>query len=115
MVGDCIRIAWRNLIRHGIRTLLTMIGIIIGTCSVVAVYSIGIGGREAVTETFQSLGLNGMAVTTASTSAIFRNADIRELRQTVPEISAVTPLLYQGATLRAAGTDRARWRPPAAG
>lgn len=107
MVGDCIRIAWRNLIRHGIRTLLTMIGIIIGTCSVVAVYSIGIGGREAVTETFQSLGLNGMAVTTASTSAIFRNADIQELRQTVPEISAVTPLLYQGATLRAAGADRA--------
>ena len=40
MVIDSICMAFRNLYRHKLRTFLTVLGIIIGTCSVATIYSV---------------------------------------------------------------------------
>ena len=53
-----MRIAWRALLRNKIRTLLTMLGIIIGVAAVIAMLSIGNGARIAVQTRIASMGTN---------------------------------------------------------
>lgn len=55
---DIIEIAIRNLKREGMRTFLTLIGVIIGIAAIVSLLSIGNGLSVAVEEQFQSLGTN---------------------------------------------------------
>ena len=44
---DLLTICLQNLTRHKSRTFLTVLGVIIGCCSVVIMISIGIGMKEA--------------------------------------------------------------------
>lgn len=94
MVMDCIRMAIRNMIRHGSRTVLTMIGIIVGTCSVIAVYSVGNGGRTQIMDAFQSFGFSGVIVSAPSNEP-FSVQDVEYIQSQVDEISSVMPLLYK--------------------
>ena len=94
MVVDCINMAVRNMIRHGLRTILTMIGIIVGTCSVIAVYSVGNGGRTQILDAFQSFGFSGVIVS-APTSDPFVLDDVEYIQTQIDEISSVMPLIYK--------------------
>ncbi len=94
MVVDCINMAVRNMIRHGLRTILTMIGIIVGTCSVIAVYSVGNGGRTQILDAFQSFGFSGVIVS-APTSDPFVLGDVEYIQTQIDEISSVMPLIYK--------------------
>ena len=94
MVGDCINMAVRNMIRHGLRTILTMIGIIVGTCSVIAVYSVGNGGRTQILDAFQSFGFSGVIVS-APASDPFVLSDVEYIQTQIDEISSVMPLIYK--------------------
>ncbi len=60
------RIAIRALASNPLRSLLTMLGVIIGVGSVVAMISIGQGARQATTEQVQALGSNLLTVFAAS-------------------------------------------------
>ena len=53
-----IRNAFRSLIANKLRTSLTMLGIIIGVSSVVALLAIGTGAQAAITGQVQGLGSN---------------------------------------------------------
>jgi len=55
---DIIEIAIRNLKREGMRTFLTLIGVIIGIAAIVSLLSIGNGLSVAVEDQFKSLGTN---------------------------------------------------------
>ena len=46
-IKDLIMVCLQNLSRHKARTMLTVLGVIIGCCSVVIMVSIGIGMRKA--------------------------------------------------------------------
>ncbi len=94
MVIDCVKMAFRNMIRHGSRTVLTMIGIIVGTCSVIAVYSVGSGGRAQILDAFKSYGFSGVIVTAPSTAA-FQSQDVRYIESHVDEVTSVMPLIYE--------------------
>ena len=54
--ADIARITWHNLWRRKARTLLTLIGVIIGCCSIVIMISIGIGMKQSQHEMLQSMG-----------------------------------------------------------
>ncbi len=60
------RIAMRALASNPLRSLLTMLGVIIGVGSVVAMISIGQGARQATTQQVQALGSNLLTVFAAS-------------------------------------------------
>ncbi len=94
MVIDCVKMAFRNMIRHGSRTVLTMIGIIVGTCSVIAVYSVGDGGRTQILDAFKSYGFSGVVVTAPSTAA-FQSQDVSYIESHVEEVTSVMPLIYR--------------------
>jgi len=57
-----MRIAWRALLRNKVRTLLTMLGIIIGVAAVIAMLSIGNGARIAVQNRISSMGTNSVHI-----------------------------------------------------
>ncbi|MDP1687076.1 ABC transporter permease, partial [Hydrogenophaga sp.] len=57
-----MRSAWRALLANPLRSLLTMLGIIIGVASVITMIAIGQGATERVQEHMKVLGANVMLV-----------------------------------------------------
>ncbi|MDR0841729.1 MAG: ABC transporter permease [Christensenellaceae bacterium] len=54
--GDLLRIALLNLWRRKLRAFLTVLGMVIGTSSIVVMVSLGIGIRQATVESYASYG-----------------------------------------------------------
>lgn len=61
-----MRVALRSLVTHPMRSLLTMLGVIIGVVSIVAVRSIGEGAKVKVAQQIQKLGSNFVIVLAGS-------------------------------------------------
>ncbi len=57
-ISESIRIALRSLGANKMRSILTMLGIIIGVMAVIAMLSIGRGAQAAITAQIQSIGTN---------------------------------------------------------
>ncbi|RKP46969.1 MacB family efflux pump subunit [Trinickia fusca] len=56
--AEAFRMAWAALASHRLRTLLTMLGIVIGITSVVSVMAIGEGAKRYVLDEINSIGTN---------------------------------------------------------
>ena len=57
-----LRVAWRSLKQHKMRSALTMLGIIIGVTSVIVMIGVGSGARAEVQSQVASLGSNFLIV-----------------------------------------------------
>ena len=53
VLAESVRMAMRRLVVHKVRSLLTMLGVLIGTASVVALVSIGQGASGDVTKNIE--------------------------------------------------------------
>lgn len=69
MLKESIAIALRALLANKLRSILTMLGIIIGVGAVIAMVSIGMGVREKVQSSIASLGSNMLIVTPGAASS----------------------------------------------
>lgn len=90
--------ALRNLGRKKLRTALTIAGIAIGVASVIIIEAIGAGGRLAVSEQMDSLGINGLNISskktgTGAASTIVEN-DVTDCMK-VEGVSKAMPLIMQ--------------------
>ena len=63
---NLIRISWKALMRNKTRALLTMLGIIIGIGSVIAMVSLGQSSTMGITDEISSMGTNTVMITRAS-------------------------------------------------
>ncbi len=54
--SDLLTICFRNLTRRKVRTLLTVVGVVVGTCSIVVMISIGIGMSAALDAQLAQMG-----------------------------------------------------------
>ncbi len=112
--NDILSSALRNLFRRKLRSMLTMLGVVIGTCAIIVTLSLGYGAEKAQMEIMESsTNLKLIQVypyysysddTTSSFGRrVTRITDgvISRIRA-IPGTSAVTPVLtfYPGATLR---------------
>ncbi len=61
-VSSYFNLAFRALAAHKVRALLSMIGILIGTASVIAMMALGAGASESIKEQFSSMGSNLLVV-----------------------------------------------------
>lgn len=104
MMMEYFRISLRNMMRHRLRTILTMIGIVVGTCAVIAIYSVGNGGREQILESFESLGFSGVIVT-APSGYEFQSQDVSDLEYGIEEVESVMPLIYQTVNIGIEGVS----------
>lgn len=61
-LADLFRTALRNVAANKMRALLTMLGVVIGVASVIAMLALGNGARAAVDASFQFLGANQIQI-----------------------------------------------------
>jgi putative ABC transport system permease protein len=66
---DALRCALEALRRNALRTLLTALGLVIGTSSVIAMIAVGAGARERLAEQIRSLGANLIVVSPGSAAS----------------------------------------------
>ncbi|MPL75040.1 Macrolide export ATP-binding/permease protein MacB [bioreactor metagenome] len=99
---ESVKIALNALVSNKLRSILTMLGIIIGVGAVIAMVSIGMGVRDKVQNSIASLGSNLLIVTpgAASSSGVRQAAgtnttltlkDAQALAKEVSGISALAP------------------------
>ena len=62
VLGEALKMALRSLVNNRVRTALTMLGIIIGVASVIALMAIGNGAKQDVVERIQAMGADLMTI-----------------------------------------------------
>ncbi|HJA17134.1 MAG TPA: ABC transporter permease, partial [Candidatus Duodenibacillus intestinigallinarum] len=58
MLGNAFLLAFRQIRRNPLRSLLTVLGIVIGVAAVITMVTVGNGATEAVKEQIESFGSN---------------------------------------------------------
>lgn len=98
---DILLCAFRNLSRKWSRTLLTVSGITVGVAMVAIVSMIASLGRQAVDAELDSLGVNGLSVSTAGDGVLLSVEDLEAIRD-LSFVETAMPLLVEisGSTLR---------------
>jgi putative ABC transport system permease protein len=56
--AEILRIAWEGVVRNKVRSLLTMLGVIIGVAAVIIMISISAGTEATISEQIEGLGAN---------------------------------------------------------
>ena len=97
-----VRAAWRALLAHPMRSMLTMLGIIIGVAAVITMIAVGTGAQERVSQQIQALGSNLITVSPGARTAsgarlggatnTLTEDDATAIVREVPEVRAAAPL-----------------------
>jgi putative ABC transport system permease protein len=115
-LGLLLRVAWQALRRNATRSLLTMLGIIIGVGAVITSMAIGAGAQAAVLAQIESLGANLVVVIPGAISqggvnlgggsrTTLKLPDAAAIASEVPEVAAAAPLSQTNAQVVASGTN----------
>ncbi len=113
-ITESARIALRALLANKMRTILTMLGIIIGVGAVIALMSVGKGVEQFVQQSFQGLGSNLLFVFpgtigggSSSGQAELTMGDYQALADPflVPDVSGLAPELSSSANVTAGKYD----------
>lgn len=65
---ELLKMAWRSLAANKLRSFLTMLGVIIGVTSVIALVSMGMGMKKQISDAFSSLGSNMLTIMPGSSN-----------------------------------------------
>jgi putative ABC transport system permease protein len=114
-LSDSLGTALVAMLVNRMRTILTMLGIIIGTASVVVVVSLGIGGQDYILNQINKIGSNliwvhwqGLMSSGGSDGADSGNISFEdvEVLSTIPELVAIAPVIMESSTLYYKEKDR---------
>jgi macrolide transport system ATP-binding/permease protein len=104
---EAFRMALLAMASHRLRTILTMLGIIIGIASVVSVVALGEGSQQQILKNISSMGTNTISIYPGKDYGDMRSGKIRTLQpgdadalSQQPYVDAVTPLVSSSMTLR---------------
>jgi putative ABC transport system permease protein len=99
-----LKMAFMSIWSNKIRSLLTMLGIIIGISSVIVLVGLGQGTKDQIQSQIEKLGTNLITVNlTGRRSVAFTQQEIDSLK-TKPGIKEIAPALTQGSVNVKAGT-----------
>jgi macrolide transport system ATP-binding/permease protein len=106
---DALRAAWRAMAVNRFRTALTLLGIVIGVASVIAMLAVGSGSRQQVMANMATFGANAMYISAMQGSSRDRAApltlaDADTLRQ-LPNIQTVEPYIEGRLLVRRGNID----------
>jgi putative ABC transport system permease protein len=110
-----LRVAVSSLTAHTMRTVLTMLGIVIGVAAVIALVGVGTGAQAQVVSQFQSLGSNLVTVTAMpsfgfsqsglqQSSRTLTMKDVSAIQSLATSVSLVAPLYSTNATVTYGGS-----------
>ncbi len=115
-LSDSLGSAFEALRAHKLRSILTMLGIVIGVAAVIATVSIGGGAREEVVGRIKSLGANliivlpgnitsgGVRLGTGQ-SATLNDDDAKAIEKEVAQVQVAAPTMRGGAQVVFGGTN----------
>lgn len=93
------KMALDSIIANKMRSFLTMLGIIIGISSVIAIVSLGQGGQKTITSEFEKIGSSSVTIsvrtTNASTSDYITEEDVSQIKERLPMVKYATPVLQK--------------------
>jgi putative ABC transport system permease protein len=121
VTSDSIRIALRGIAANKLRSGLTVLGILIGVASVIALVAVGTGSGAAVTSQIEGLGTNSLQVINAgrfggaggragggtqSRRVELAEADVKALRDQAeaPDVKSVSPVVQSSSAATAGST-----------
>ena len=103
-LGRLVKLAWKSLWLHRLRSLLTVVGILFGVGAVIAMLAIGEGASQQAQEQIRKLGSSNLLLASVQPSgegdsgeneSVLRygllDRDYDLIRATVPEVVAVVP------------------------
>ena len=117
-LNKLVRIAGRSILKTKMRSLLTMLGIIIGVGAVIVMVAIGQGAQSRIEEQIQNLGTNMLVITPGASSqgGVSRGAgsfnrltveDAEKIRRESLLVSAVSPVIFTFTMARGGDSN---WR-----
>ncbi|HEY8417409.1 MAG TPA: ABC transporter permease, partial [Limnochordales bacterium] len=113
---DTLRTAIHSLRANTLRSILSMLGIIIGVAAVVSVVSIGTGGQQVVLANISQLGSNLITINPSvprgsagrvqeEVRSVFTVAMAEEMERRLPDVINVVPVVTGRALLVAGGVN----------
>jgi putative ABC transport system permease protein len=106
-LGRLLKMGWESLRVHRLRSLLTVLGIVFGVCSVIAMLAIGEGASFEAQEQIKNLGSQNVILRSVKPPAAQKvsekntqsyvleygltYADIRRLQATIPGVTVIVP------------------------
>ena len=96
----------QSLIGNKMRSLLTMLGIIIGISSVIAMSAIGKGGEEKIAGNLANSGLGVYEITVDTESDGYRSIysldsdDVESIKKNIDGIEAITPSIKERISIK---------------
>jgi putative ABC transport system permease protein len=117
-LNKLVSIAGRSILKTKMRSLLTMLGIIIGVGAVIVMVAIGQGAQSRIEQQIQNLGTNMLVITPGASSqgGVSRGAgsfnrltvdDAEKIRRESLLVSAVSPVIFTFTMARGGDTN---WR-----
>lgn len=106
-IVESVKMATKTLVANKLRSSLTMLGIIIGNASVIAMVGIGQGAQKLASEQFESLGPNVLFIIPGNQNAQ-RNRDVPKtlvledaeaIAKQVPSVGEVSPQIQSRLTV----------------
>jgi macrolide transport system ATP-binding/permease protein len=112
VLGESLKMAMRSLLHNRMRTMLTMLGIIIGVASVVALMAIGNGAKQDVLDRIQAMGTDLLTIVRGAPGArassgivtSFLPEDLPSI-QSVPGVAMAIPETNQSSLVRFGDQD----------
>lgn len=104
MIFEIIKMSFESLFSNKMRSVLSMLGIVIGVSTVIAVFAIGQGAKQAVNNQFQNLSANSILVMSnmgrgATASSKMNAGDAQIILEKAEHISSVTGTISGNATV----------------
>jgi putative ABC transport system permease protein len=116
--GEIFRTAIDSLMSNRVRSFLTMLGVIIGVASVVALMALGDGASASITGSIQAIGTNSLTVINGAPNTLRPGAsgsvaqnlsldDVNALQALNLPVNGIAPQLSSSQTLVAPAADQA--------
>ncbi|MFB5196066.1 ABC transporter permease [Neobacillus sp. KR4-4] len=105
MFKENLKMSWMNLIHNKMRSFLTMLGIVIGVASIIALITIVKGAMNGMTSEFSSFGADKISVQAIGTplkkglldTDIQKLAEIEDVAGVSPTLTGTTNVVYNGS------------------
>ena len=99
---ELLKMAWRSLVANKLRSFLTMLGVIIGVTSVIALVSMGMGMKQQISDSFSSMGSNMLTIMpgsfnrggprgAAGSITTLTYADAEAIKSKIKDVAHVSP------------------------
>ena len=113
MWGNAFILAFRQIWRNPMRSLLTVLGIVIGVAAVITMVTVGNGATQAVREQIESLGSNQLMIRPgqrmgpggSAGAPSFKLEDVDAIANQIAGVKAVAPQRQQSMTVVAQGRN----------